>query len=170
MKIQSHKELRVWQEAMDLAMEIFVLSKSFPADERFSLTDQIRRSSRSVASNIAEAWRKRRYAAAFVAKLNDAEGEAAETQTHLEIALRCGYVAVSVITALDERYERLLAQLVTMSTQPEVWIISPKEQKKTMGLGDKETVRHDPSPCLTVPMSQSPPSSPSPSPKVPKSP
>jgi len=115
---------------MDLAMEVFTLTRRFPADERFSLVDQIRRSSRSVASNIAEAWRKRRYAAAFIAKLNDAEGEAAETQTHLEIALRCGYVEVSVITALDERYERLLAQLVTMSTKPEVWIVSPSPSPK----------------------------------------
>src|SRR5947208_86279 len=86
--IRSHKDLRVWQEAMDLAMEIFTVSKSFPADERFSLTDQVRRSSRSVPANISEAWRKRRYEAAFVSKLNDAEGETAETQTHLEIARR----------------------------------------------------------------------------------
>jgi four helix bundle protein len=90
--IRSHKDLRVWQEAMDLAMEVFTISKSFPADERYSLTDQLRRSSRSVPANLSEAWRKRRYEAAFVSKLNDAEGEAGETQTHLEIARRCGYV------------------------------------------------------------------------------
>ncbi len=123
MKIRSHKELRVWQEAMDLAMEVFGLSRGFPADERYSLTDQVRRSSRSVAANIAEAWRKRRYEAAFVAKLNDAEGEAAETQTHLEIALRCGYIKTAAASALDSRYEQLLAQLVTMSTHPEVWVV-----------------------------------------------
>jgi four helix bundle protein len=92
MKIRTHKELEVWQRAMDLAMEVFAISKSFPSEERYSLTDQIRRSSRSVPANISEAWRKRRYAAAFVSKLNDAEGEAAETQTHLEIARRCGYL------------------------------------------------------------------------------
>lgn len=79
--IRSFKELRVWQNAMDVAMRIFELTKSFPAEERYSLTDQMRRSSRSVAANITEAWRKRRYPAAFVSKLSDAESEAAETQT-----------------------------------------------------------------------------------------
>ena len=124
MKITSHKELKVWIEAMDLAMEIFSMSKSFPADERFSLTDQIRRSSRSVAANLAEAWRKRRYEAAFISKLNDSEGEGAETLTHIEIARRCGYVTDALCDALDERYERLLAQIVTMSSHPEHWIIT----------------------------------------------
>lgn len=85
-----------------MAMEVFALSKRFPKDELYSLTDQIRRSSRSVPANIAEAWRKRRYPAAFVAKLNDAEGEAAETQTHLEIALRCGYLDSSLVVSLDK--------------------------------------------------------------------
>ncbi len=130
MKIHNHKELRVWQEAMDLTMEVFVLAKSFPAEERYSLTDQLRRASRSVPSNIAEAWRKRRYEAAFVAKLNDAEGEAAETQTHLEIARRCAYADAAKIALFDERYERLLAQLVTMSTQPEVWTVAPSPSPK----------------------------------------
>lgn len=124
MKIRSHKELRVWQEALDLAMEIFSLSKSFSADERFSLSDQIRRSSRSVPANISEAWRKRRYEAAFISKLNDAEGEAAETQTHLEIARRCGYITEEMARQMDERYEALLAQLVTMANRPEVWTVS----------------------------------------------
>ena len=122
--IRSHKDLRVWQEAMDLAMEIFTVSKSFPSDERFSLTDQVRRSSRSVPANISEAWRKRRYEAAFVSKLNDSEGEAAETQTHLEIARRCGYVMDAQAQALDQRYEQLLGQLVTMANRPEVWTAS----------------------------------------------
>ena len=120
-KIRSHKDLRVWQEAMDLTMEIFHLTKTFPDTEKYSLTDQIRRSSRSVASNISEAWRKRRYAAAFISKLNDSEGEAAETQTHLEISRRCGYLDDKTVQSLDERYEHLLAQLVTMARQPEKW-------------------------------------------------
>lgn len=77
--IRSFKELRVWQNAIEVAMEIFEITKSFPIEERFSLTDQIRRSSRSVAANITEAWWKRRYPAAFVSKLSDAESEAAET-------------------------------------------------------------------------------------------
>jgi four helix bundle protein len=86
---------------MDLAMEIFEVTKGFPVEERYSLTDQIRRSSRSVPANIAEAWRKRRYPAAFVSKLNDAEGESAETQTHLEIAKRCGYIDSASTSRLD---------------------------------------------------------------------
>lgn len=126
MKISSHKELKVWQEAMDLAMEIHVFAKSLPPDERFSLTDQIRRSSRSVAANLAEAWRKRRYEAAFIAKLNDSEAEAAETQTHLEIARRCNYITDAIAESIDTRYERLLGQLVNMINNPDQWILSRK--------------------------------------------
>jgi four helix bundle protein len=92
-KIRSHRDLKVWQKAIDAAMVVFDVTKGFPSEERFSLTDQIRRSSRSTAAQISEAWRKRRYAAAFISKLNDAEGEAAETQTHVEIARRCGYLS-----------------------------------------------------------------------------
>jgi four helix bundle protein len=88
---RSIKELRVYQNAMDLAMVVFENSKRFPADERFLLGDQIRWSSRSVAANISEAWRKRRYVASFRSKLNDAEAEACECQTHAEIARRCRY-------------------------------------------------------------------------------
>src|SRR6476469_7933628 len=84
-KIQSHRELEVYQKGFDAAMQIFALSKKFPKEETYSLTDQIRRSSRSVSANIAEAWRKRRYQAAFVAKLSDAESEAAETQVWLRL-------------------------------------------------------------------------------------
>lgn len=124
-RIRSHRELRVWQEAMNLAVEVQTVSGDFPSAERYSLTDQIRRSARSVAANIAEAWRKRRYGPAFVAKLNDAEGEAAETQTHLEFAMRCRYLSPERTTSLDQRYERLLGQLVTMSARPEVWVIQP---------------------------------------------
>src|SRR5947207_5537451 len=122
-RIVSVRDLRVWQKAMELAMRVFELSKCFPTNEQFALTDQIRRSSRSVPANIAEAWRKRRYQAAFIAKLNDAEGEAAETQTHLEIALRCGYVHPDEARAIDTDYEDLLAQLVHMAIHPEDWII-----------------------------------------------
>jgi len=90
-KVVRHTDLDVYQRAFAAAMEVFRLSKSFPRDEKFSLTDQGRRSSRSVAANIAEAWRKRRYSASFVSKLNDAEGEAAETQTWLQFAVVCEY-------------------------------------------------------------------------------
>ncbi|MGK7921168.1 MAG: four helix bundle protein [Trichodesmium sp.] len=121
--IRSFKELRVWQNAMDVTMLIFELTKSFPPEERFSLSDQIRRSSRSVAANLAEAWRKRRYPAAFVSKLSDAESEAAETQTWCEIALRCGYLTHSQAESLDSKLEEILGQLVKMASQPEKWTI-----------------------------------------------
>lgn len=121
--IRSFRELEVWKKAMDLAMEIFELTKKFPTEEKYALTDQIRRSSRSVPANIAEAWRKRRYPAAFVSKLNDAEGESAETQTHLEIAKRCGYVDSESASRLDNSYEEIMAMLVSMLAHPDQWTI-----------------------------------------------
>ena len=119
--IRSFRELKVWQKAMSVALRVFEVTKSFPVEERYSLVDQVRRSSRSVPANIAEAWRKRRYPAAFVSKLNDAEGEAAETQTHLEIASRCRYVVELAFQDLDDEIEQVLAMLVTMASQPEKW-------------------------------------------------
>jgi len=89
MRIIRHTELEVYQKAFALAMEVFELSKSFPKEERYSLVDQIRRSSRSVCTNLAEAWRKRRYEAAFISKLSDSKAEAAETQVWLQFALEC---------------------------------------------------------------------------------
>ncbi|RBP47711.1 four helix bundle protein [Roseimicrobium gellanilyticum] len=121
--IRSFRDLIVWQKSMDATMEVFELSKKWPPEERFSLTDQIRRSSRSVPANISEAWRKRRYPAAWVSKLNDAEGESAETQTHLEIARRCTYITETDRARLDSLYEEILAMLVTMIDQPEKWAI-----------------------------------------------
>ena len=103
-------------------MEIFELSKSFPKEETYSLTDQIRRSSRSVPANTAEAWRKRRYKAAFVAKLNDAEGEAAETQTWLEVAVRSGYVERETAKALFLEYDEIIAMLVSMENNLQKWL------------------------------------------------
>src|SRR6266567_3066128 len=90
--VRSHVELEVFKKAFDVAMKFFELSKSFPKEETYSLTDQGRRSSRSVCANIGEAWRKRRYEAYFKSKLTDAEGEAAETQVWIQFAVRCGYV------------------------------------------------------------------------------
>ena len=104
-KILRHQDLIVYRKAIEAVMQIFELSKSFPKEETYSLTDQIRRSSRSVPANTAEAWRKRRYQAAFVSKLNDAEGEAAETQTWLEIAVRCSYVDRDIARALFLEYD-----------------------------------------------------------------
>jgi four helix bundle protein len=121
--IRSFRGLIVWQKSMDAAMEVFELTKKWPSEERYSLTDQIRRSSRSVPANISEAWRKRRYPAMWVSKLSDSEGEAAETQTHLEIARRCKYLTEADQLQLDALYEEILAMLVTMIDQPEKWSI-----------------------------------------------
>ena len=104
----------VYRLAFDTAMELFELSKEFPVEENYSLTDQIRRSSRSVCTNLAEGWRKRRYKAVFVNKLTDAEQEAAETQTWLEFALACKYINQEIFKNLDEKYEHIFAQLITM--------------------------------------------------------
>ena len=117
----SFKELRVWQNAMELAMRVFELSKRFPAEERYSLTDQIRRSTRSIAANIAEAWRKRRYPAAFASKLNDSEAETAESQVWVEFAVRCGYWTGDVAAELDQRCEQILAQLNLMIEDADRW-------------------------------------------------
>ncbi len=121
--IKSHKELEVYQMAFDAAMKIFEFSKKFPIEERYSLTDQIRRSSRSVCANLAEAWRKRRYEGAFVAKLNDCEAEAAETQTWIEFAVKCNYMDVEAGRELYGTYNRILGGLVNMIANPEPWLM-----------------------------------------------
>lgn len=108
-------------------MRTFELTKHWPSEERFNLTDQIRRSSRSVYTNLAEAWRKRRYKAAFVAKLSDAETEAAETQVSSEIAMRCRYIDEKTFRELEVSYEKVLAQIVRMIDQPDKWLIKTKE-------------------------------------------
>ncbi|NEU72352.1 four helix bundle protein [Hassallia byssoidea VB512170] len=121
--IKSHEDLEVYQMAFDAAMKIFELSKKFPVEERYSLTDQIRRSSRSVCANLAEAWRKRRYEAAFIAKLNDSEAEAAETQTWLKFAVKCNYLDVETARELYATYNRVLGILVTMINNPSPWLL-----------------------------------------------
>lgn len=121
--IRSYKELRVYQSAMDAAMEVFNLTKKFPAEETFSMVDQARRSSRSVCTNLAEAWRKRRYPAHFASKLSDAESEAEETRVWLEFAFRCGYLSAVQTQNLDDVYDKILAQLVRMASQPKHWTI-----------------------------------------------
>jgi len=128
-KIQSHEELEVYRLAFEAAMRIFEKSKQFPIEERFSLTDQMRRSSRSVCSNIAEAWRKRRYEAAFVSKLSDAEAEAAETQTWLRFAMKCDYLAEDAANGLHLIYDNIIGKLVRMITNPYPWLLSRKEAK-----------------------------------------
>ena len=121
MKIRSHRELDVYKLAFEAAMKIFEITKGFPKEEKYSLTDQIRRSSRSVCSNIGEAFRKRRYPKAFVSKLSDSEGEAAETQVWLDFSLRCQYIYEQVYKELEEQYENIIGKLVNMALHPEKW-------------------------------------------------
>lgn len=121
MPVKDFRELRVYQSAIDGAMAIFQLSRRWPAEERYSLTDQIRRSSRSVAGNIAEAWRKRRYPASFVAKLTDSDGEAAETQVWLAFAVNCGYLTEGDGQQLAEKYEHICRQLTLMINDHSRW-------------------------------------------------
>ena len=109
--IRTHHDLEVYQTAFDLAMKIFQKSKSFPKGERFSLTDQVRRSSRSVSANLAEAWRERRYQASFVSKLSDAEAEGAETQVWLEFAVQCGYLEAEAGHELSVSYDNILGKI-----------------------------------------------------------
>jgi four helix bundle protein len=121
--IQGHEELEAYKLAFQAAMRIFVLTKQFPREETYSLTDQIRRSSRAVCSNLAEAWRKRRYEAAFVSKLNDAESEAAETQTWLRFAVECGYLTAELEAELHQTYDFIIGKLVNMIINPTPWIL-----------------------------------------------
>jgi four helix bundle protein len=123
-KITRNTDLEVYQKAMEAAMEIFEASKEFPKEERYSLTDQMRRASRSVCSNIAEAWRKRRYEAAFAAKLSDAEGEAAETQVWLEFSVKSGYLKRQRGTSLYQTYDEVIRILVHMIAKPKPWLLS----------------------------------------------
>jgi four helix bundle protein len=123
-KITTHRELEVYQKAFEMAMMLFELSKDFPKEETYSLTDQMRRSSRSICSNMAEAWRKRRYEKAFISKLSDAEGEAAETQVWLQFAVRCGYLSREKALPLYQNCDEVIRMLVAMITHSDIWIIS----------------------------------------------
>jgi len=121
--LRSHKELNVYQIAFKSSMEIFRITKSFPKDEVFSLTSQIRRSSRSVSANIAEAFRKRRYEKAFIAKLSDSEAEAAETQVWLDYALECEYITIESYSIIFNNYENIIGKIVTMINTSGKWSI-----------------------------------------------
>lgn len=121
--IRHFRDLDVYQNGLETALRVYELSKKFPDGERYALIDQIRCSSRSVCANIAEAWRKRRYTAAFISKLSDSESEAAETQVHMEFAVRHGYIANAEFQAIDDAYEHILGQLVRMIDHPEKWVI-----------------------------------------------
>jgi len=117
------KDLLAYQKGFVLAMDIFVLSKKFPSDERYSLTDQIRRSSRSVCANLAEAYRKRKYPNHFVSKLSDSDTENGETQTWLEFALACNYISNEEFNKLNNQTEEVARLLVYMMNNPEKFLI-----------------------------------------------
>lgn len=121
--IKSHRDLRVYQKAFKSAMEIFKLTKHFPKEETYSLIDQFRRSSRSVNSNIAEAFRRRQYPKSFLSKLSESEAEAAETQNWLDFSLECEYLSPEKHQALDNEYENIIGMLVKMQQHPENWTI-----------------------------------------------
>jgi four helix bundle protein len=129
MKIVSHRDWQVFQRSFQATMDVFELTKSFPREETYSLTDQVRRSSRSVAANLTKAWRKRRYEAAFLAKLSDAETEAAETQTWIDFAVQYGYLKENQANPLLDEYEQILRMIVSMINNPQQWVIYPQTKR-----------------------------------------
>ena len=112
--IRHFRDLEVYRRAFDAAMRLYEISKTFPMEERYSLVDQIRRSSRSVCSNLAEAWRKRKYIAVFKNKLTDAMQEASETQSWLEFCIACKYIQQEEFNNLDEEYEGIILMINSM--------------------------------------------------------
>ena len=128
-KIRNHRDLEVYQKAFDAAMELFRLSKSFPKDEMYSLADQMRRASRSVCANLAEAWRKRRYEAHFISKLSDSEAEAAETQVWIEFAVASEYLDRTQARKLYKTYDEVIGTLVGMINHPETWVIQKQGKR-----------------------------------------
>ncbi|PMB46472.1 four helix bundle protein [Fischerella thermalis CCMEE 5201] len=128
--IKNHRDLEVFQMSFDAAMELFDRSKKFPVEEKYSLTDQMRRSSRSVCANLAEAWRKRRYEAAFISKLSDSEAEAAETQIWIEFAVKCNYLDIEAGRELYRTYDQILGKLVNLINHSSLWVIKTKSEDK----------------------------------------
>ena len=122
--VQNHRELVVYQVSFETATRLFELSQQFPIAERYSLTDPIRRSSRSVCATLAAAWQLRTDQPAFISKLDNANAAAAETQTWIEFAVRCGYLDLETGRELHQTYDRVLALVVKMSVNAENWTIS----------------------------------------------
>ena len=129
MRINSAKDLEVYKKAYRLSMEIFELSKRFPPEERFALTSQIRRSSRSVCLNLREAWAKRRYEAHFVSKLTDCDGENSETDSSLDFAKDCGYVTGEQHRGLVQRCAEVGRMLGSMVNNPTPFLINARVPK-----------------------------------------
>jgi len=124
MQIKSAKDLTVYKKAYSLAMEIFEISKSFPKEEKYALTGQIRRSSRSVCLNLREAWAKRRYEAHFISKLTDCDGENSETDSSLDFAKDCGYINDDVHKKLTNKNREIGKMLGSMITNPKSFLIN----------------------------------------------
>jgi four helix bundle protein len=120
-QINSFKDLIVYQKAYKLAMEIFEITKSFPKEEKYSLTDQIRRSSRSVTSCIAESWAKRRYVKSFINKLTDSLGEEYETEVWLDYAKDSNYITGPKHADLMKGYDEVRKMLISIINKPEKW-------------------------------------------------
>jgi four helix bundle protein len=123
--VRSVKELVVYQKAYDLAMRVFRVSKQFPSEERYALTGQIRRSSRSVCLNLREAWAKRRYCAHFVSKLTDSDGENSETDSSLDFAKDCGYITTdehTILTSLSQEIGKMLGSIIQ---NPNPFLLTP---------------------------------------------
>ena len=125
-KIKSYRDLWVYSNAMEAAMKIFEVTKEFPPEEKYSLTDQMRRASRSVCSNIGEAWRKRNNQAEFNDRLNDSESLACASQVWIEFARKCGYIDDDVCQELDSAYDQILGQLFKMIKESDKWTFKPK--------------------------------------------
>jgi len=128
-KIKSVRDLDVYKLGFEAAMAIFYITKNFSAEEKFSLVDQMRRSSRSVCANLAEAWRKRRYKAVFKNKLTDAMQEASETQTWLEFSIACNYIEQNKFDDLNQKYEHILAMLNNMEMKADSFCLPPSQHR-----------------------------------------
>ena len=130
-KINSFRDLRVFQNAMHTAMDIFHLTAKFPPEEQHGLTDQMRQAARSVCSQISRAWRKRRFKTPFIAKLNDSEGHACETQVLIEFARQCKYLDDDTCEQLNAAYEQIMGQLGKMISQADKWLIKNKSKQSS---------------------------------------
>jgi four helix bundle protein len=126
MRIEEHRDLKVYRRAFEAAVGLYDLSESFPRKEMFSLTDQMRRSSRSVCANMAEAWRRRRYEAASISKLNDAETEAGETQVWIEFAVRHRFLQPETGEKMFQEYNEIISMIVKMINNPQDWVLKPR--------------------------------------------
>ena len=120
-QINSFKDLIVYQKAYKLAMDIFEISKDFPKEEKYSLIDQMRRSSRSVTSNIAEAWARKRYVKSFVNKLTDSLGEEFETEVWLDYSLDCKYIPIETHSKIVSQYDEVRRMLISIISNPDKW-------------------------------------------------